>query len=181
MTISYEAFDKIVDGKHIEAMWNNDGTIMILQYNKGYKTYQEGSDTRSATLKPKEIETLLEKNSFQYSGIRPGLLPLNEKIEASIVNDIVSIKRTSMFFGDVLEQPEFSFKKSTLEDIFHAAKKVWEKQRESIRPLTGLNCKAGSFDAMEGRLDQDKINENQRSVVAESLAKWHADGTNLSN
>ena len=62
-----------------------------------------------------------------------------------------------------------SFPKSILEELFIATKKVWEDKKGSIRPLTGLNCKAGSFDAMEGKLDQDKKNEDLRVEIQNVL------------
>jgi hypothetical protein len=61
--------------------------------------------------------------------------------------------------------------KKILEDIFKACKIVWEKNRTSIRPLIGLNCKAGSFDAMAGSLDQDKKNEELRAKILNILSE----------
>lgn len=164
MTLSYKSFEKIFNGERICAFWNSDGTILITQSMDGLI-----SSEKSICLKPLEIENLLKENKFEYEGIRPGLIPSEEKIEASIINDQVFMKCTR--FEKTLIS-SLSFPKTILEKIFISTKKVWEKNREKIRPLIGLNCKAGSFDAMEGKLDQDKINEELRVKVQNFLDSW---------
>ena len=173
MTLSYRAFEKVIDKDRIVSFWNNNGTIGISQVLNGYKFSQKGCNHRYVCLKPLEIETLLKKNEFHYEGIRPGLFPTDEKIDAYIINNYVEIKVSicSRFNLPDLECPSLSFPKTVLKELYTATKKMWRKKRETIRPLIGLNCKAGSFDALEGTLDQDKKNEEQRIITHNILKK----------
>ena len=102
MTISYEAFEKVLDKDCIRGLWNSDGTILIIRHLKNYKPFQEGSNYRSINLKPEEIKTILEKDKFQYEGVRPGLIPTYEKIEVNVIDGIVEIKST---FSPVQDLP----------------------------------------------------------------------------
>lgn len=164
MTISYRAFQANTNTHKIDAWWNNDGTIGISQtpqnaQKKKGSIFPEGHT--HVCMEPLEVKTLLDTGEFHYEGARPGLLSWNEKIDATIKDDMVYVSSTHKG----LDEKNLTLSKPMLEEIYKACLETWKKQREGIRPLIGLNSKAKSFDGMAGTLDKDKQNEELRTKV----------------
>jgi len=180
MTISHKAFEKFSGDEVILGFWNNDGTISIQKKPKDFPTnplaWDKLSDEEKAkdlhvTLEPFELKTLLKENEFHFDGIRPGLIPMREKIDASTEEDMVTIRNIPFMFGVEVGTTELTINKAILQEIYNAAEKAWSEKREEVRPLIGLNSKAGSFDGMAGTLEQDKKNEELRTKVRKYLSE----------
>jgi hypothetical protein len=167
MTRSYKSYTTVVDGNEINAYWNTDGTILIEM-----KKHNSKGHGNCISLKPLEIETVL-KNKIDtcFNGVRPGLGAFAGpcRINVKIVQNNAEIKRT--YEENKHNYDPVIIPLSILQNIFDSTMDIWQDHKNDIRPLVGLNCVAGSFDAMVGDFSQHRKNEEQRNIIKKFLDK----------
>lgn len=159
MTISFPAFEVIEKKVKLAACYNNDGTILI------YKSSSKKKFLSRVHLKPTELKELIEKGSFYSNGIRPGMFPYKAIVRGKVVEDRVVLKERMY-----KRCRQISFNKKHLIPMYEGCEDVWGEFKNICRPLIGLNCVAGSFDAMKGDLSPIKNNEEIRLIAKELFA-----------
>lgn len=158
MTISFIGYESSDSVKKTQGFWCNDGMVLIIQ-----RKHSESDDTfngASCHLKPSELKKLLvayeegKEDLLFVEELRPGLLPMEEKIEAKKHGDRIIVKcwlkNPFVFSGEVqfFERPEISLSYEEAKAILERCcdTRDWYEKEIGIAPLVGTNCRKTEKD-----------------------------------